>query len=304
MNCDNRGKSLQLYFVNGRPDGMLTAEMFNWTGHVLMFPRIQISAALNREEARRAGVYILFGEHEGKPLAYIGETGNISERTNYHDNKKVDWWDSAVVVTSANNRLNKDHVRYLEARLIQKAHQVGLVPLANNTNPSGPNLPEADQDSMEEFLKYLLMILPALRIDMFLDNRRPARCVVEPPDQENEVVVFELNVAGLRATAVLKGHEFVVQQDSQARAEWVGDPKYPSYAQRHADLVRSGVLSGVREDGHRVFTANYTFTSPSAAASVVLGRSEGGLTAWKVQGSDQTYRDWENDQPDDPPEDE
>ena len=34
----NIGKSLELFFIDGRPDGMLTAEVFNWTGHVLMTP--------------------------------------------------------------------------------------------------------------------------------------------------------------------------------------------------------------------------------------------------------------------------
>ena len=27
-----QGRSLELYFIDGRPDGMLTAEVFNWTG--------------------------------------------------------------------------------------------------------------------------------------------------------------------------------------------------------------------------------------------------------------------------------
>ncbi|MEZ5751520.1 MAG: hypothetical protein R3D60_05985 [Paracoccaceae bacterium] len=34
------GRSLELYFIDGRPDGMLTAEVFNWTGQG---PRIQIT---------------------------------------------------------------------------------------------------------------------------------------------------------------------------------------------------------------------------------------------------------------------
>jgi hypothetical protein len=46
-----QGRSLELYFIDGRPDGMLTAEVFNWTGHVLMAPRTQITEALQREEA-------------------------------------------------------------------------------------------------------------------------------------------------------------------------------------------------------------------------------------------------------------
>jgi hypothetical protein len=37
------GRSLELYFIDGHPEGMLTAEVFNWTGHVLKFPRAQQS---------------------------------------------------------------------------------------------------------------------------------------------------------------------------------------------------------------------------------------------------------------------
>jgi hypothetical protein len=46
MNINIKGRSLELYFIDGRPDGMLTAEVFNWTGHVLVTPRTQIGAAL------------------------------------------------------------------------------------------------------------------------------------------------------------------------------------------------------------------------------------------------------------------
>lgn len=42
-------RSLELFFIDGKPDGMLTAEVFNWTGHVLMSPRTQISEALKRQ---------------------------------------------------------------------------------------------------------------------------------------------------------------------------------------------------------------------------------------------------------------
>jgi len=34
---------------------MLTAEVFNWTGHVLVTPRTQIGAALARKEAQFTG---------------------------------------------------------------------------------------------------------------------------------------------------------------------------------------------------------------------------------------------------------
>lgn len=68
MTSPATGRSLELYYIDGRPDGMLTAEMFNWTGHVLMTPRTQLSQALGRTEAGYAGVYLLLGEREGEPL--------------------------------------------------------------------------------------------------------------------------------------------------------------------------------------------------------------------------------------------
>lgn len=79
-----KGQSLELFFIDGKPDGMLTAEVFNWTGHVLMTPRTQLSVALKRVEARYTGVYLLFGEDDGGPLAYIGEGEDIGAHIENH----------------------------------------------------------------------------------------------------------------------------------------------------------------------------------------------------------------------------
>src|SRR5205085_10084872 len=139
-----KGRSLELFFIDGKPDGMLTAEVFNWTGHVLMTPRTQISEALKREEMAYAGVYLLFGEKDGEPLAYIGEAEDVSERIRNQDTRK-DWWTSAVLVTSAAGNLNKAHVKYLEARLVEEAYSIGKIALENARTPARPGLSEAAQ---------------------------------------------------------------------------------------------------------------------------------------------------------------
>ncbi len=283
------GRSLELYFVDGKPDGMLTAKVFNWTGHVLMAPRTQIRTALSREEARYTGVYILLGERDGEPFAYIGEGEDISDRIRNHDTNK-DWWTSAVLVTSAADNLNKAHVKYLEARLVEEARGVGRVTLENGTTPTRPGLSEADQANMEAFLDYLLMVVPALRIDMFIRNTRPT----QPVGATSVGPVFELvNLKhGLKATAVLQDGEFVVEAGSIARSEWHGKGNWDNHCARLLDqLKKTGVL---QLDGqHCVFTQNYAFNSPSAAATVVSGRPAGGPVEWKVKGTRQTYKDWE-----------
>lgn len=288
-----KGRSLELYFIDGKPDGMLTAEVFNWTGHVLMAPRTQISEALARKEARYTGVYLLLGEREGEPLAYIGEAEDISDRIRSHDASR-DWWTTAVLVTSAANNLNKAHVKYLEARLVEVARAVGKVPLENGNTPPRSSLSEAGQANMESFLDYLLMIFPALRIDMFLNSRRAPSGNVSVASDEAAGVRFELNLKkhGIKANAVLREGEFVVQAGSTARREWAGfGTENSGYAILHSELTRTGVLAPQGEVC--LFTSDYAFASASAAAAVVCGRPSNGTLEWKVKGEVTTYKEWE-----------
>lgn len=306
MTSPSAGRSLELYYIDGRPDGMLTAEMFNWTGHVLMTPRSQLSDALVRPEASSAGVYLLFGERDGEPLAYIGEGEDISARIKSHDVGK-DWWATAILVTTAGNKLNKAHVRYLEARLIEEARRIGRTPLDNGTNPARPSLSEADVAKMEAFLENLLVVLPAVRVDTFIQRARkplPARLTAAPsstaaaaapaelliPD-ESPRFILQVRKHGLTATAIVEDGEFVVEAGSMARLQWEGREVAASgYARLHQELQRSGVLIGVGP--HCEFTTSYAFNSPSAAAAVVTGRQTNGALEWRT-ASGQTYKDWE-----------
>jgi hypothetical protein len=286
------GRSLELYFIEGKPDGMLTAEVFNWTGHVLMAPRTQIGAALSRKEARYTGAYLLLGDKDGEPHVYIGEAEEISDRIRNHDTKR-DWWTSAVLVTTSANNLNKAHVKYLEARLIEEAREVGRVALENATMPARPGLSEAAQSNMEAFLDYLLMVLPALRVDVFVKNTRPSMRV-SPGLEDAAGPRFELvnRKHRLQATAALENGDFIVDAGSLARSRWAGrGTEHTSYAQLRDDLQRMGVLRP--EGDHCVFAKSYAFNSPSAAAAVINGRPANGTTEWKVKGSGQTYKDWE-----------
>ncbi len=289
------GRSLELYFIDGKPDGMLTAEVFNWTGHVLMTPRTQIAKALDRIEAKRTGVYLLFGERDGDLLAYVGEAEETGKRLRDHAAMK-DWWNSAILVTTAGDSLHKAHVKYLEARLVEIAREVGSVPLENGNTPSRPSLSEAHIANMEVFLDTLLLVLPALRIDMFLDKRRSQKRLIEPMSEPMSPI-FELvnKKHGIRATAVLDDGEFVVQEGSLARSSWEGSTEEKThYFNLHQELIENGVL--LPSGDTRVFASDFAFSSTSAAGAVVNGRSTAGPREWKIQKTGQSYKDWEAEQ--------
>lgn len=294
------GRSLELYYVDGRPDGMVTAELFNWTGHVLMFPRTQLSAALARSETGYAGVYLLLGDQNGEPFAYIGEGEDISARIRQHDVRK-EWWNNVVLITASANKLNKAHVRYLEARLIARAKAIGHTPLDNLTAPILPTLSEADIAKMEAFIENLLIVLPAVRVDMFIQRARAATPLtsVAPVHrltdaQRNDAIgtrfLLESRKHSLRASAVMIDGEFVVEAGSMSKFEWTGLDHH-TYASLYAELRRSGVLT--EQGAHCVFNQNYAFRSPSAAAAVVNGRASNGQLDWRTADEGMTYKDWE-----------
>jgi hypothetical protein len=56
------------------------------------------------------------------------------------------------------------------------------------------------------------------------------------------------------------------------------------------NLVKQGVLQP-GADGRYTFVKPYSFSSPSAAAAVVLDRNSNGLSEWKVKGEKRTYND-------------
>lgn len=286
--------TLELFFIDGKPDGMLTAEVFGWTGHILVTPRTKLPDALKRKESSYTGVYVLLGELDDEPLAYIGEGENIANRIKTHDAKK-DWWTKAVLITTAANQLHKAHAQYLEARLVQEGSKASNINLENGTNPNLPSLSEAAIANMETFIDQLLMVLPALRVDLFTIKAKPDKQSSSKQMQSSSSTpTFELTLKkeGIAAVAILEDGEFVVQKGSLARATYIGDRSEKSYYWKYYDqLVNQGVL--VDQGRHKVFTQSYAFPSTSAAGAVCNGRSTAGPIAWKVKGSKKTYKEWE-----------
>lgn len=284
-----QGRSLELFFIDGNPEGMQTAEVFNWTGHVLYFPRTMVARALARPAARHTGVYVLLGEGENGPCAYIGESEDIALRIKTHDVQKDFWTHAALITTQANN-LHKAHVKYLEARLIEEASRIGRMPLDNSTTPARPGLSEAARANMEEFLETLFIVLPALRIDMFLERARREAASPETMEVAPQGQVFLLRSAksGADAKARVVNGEFIVEKDSVARGAWVG--VWSTYQRLHQELLKSGVL--VPQGGQLRFAKSYAFSSPSAASEVIQGRASNGTIEWKTPEG-KTYKEWE-----------
>lgn len=285
-------RSLELFFIDGTPDGMLTAEVFNWTGHLLFAPRTRLQEALRRKEAKHTGIYILLGVVDDEQTAYIGESENIASRITSHD-AKLDWWDSVVLITTTSDNLHKAHVKYLESRLVEKAKFAGLTNLQNGNTPTKSSLSEAHISNMEVFLETSDLVLPALGVRIFQPNTRPSK-VFENNQNDGARDTFFIESArnNLKADAYIDGPDFVVISGSTARSTWIGTKAHNlGYATLHEKLIARGVIQVT--NGNAVFTENYAFRSPSAAAAIIHGRAANGRTEWKHTETNLTYAEME-----------
>jgi hypothetical protein len=286
-----KGRTIRIYLVDGVPTGILTAEIINWTGKVIVAPRSQLAELAKREEARRTAVYCLIGsdpENPSKDRVYVGEGDNVLSRLTSRDNDVAkDFWTRAAIVISKDQNLTKAHGRYLESRLIEMAQKAGRATIANGTAPALPPLPEPDVADMEYFLDQVQLIFPVLSFG-FLHPKPSAAGTDGTPGGQSPT--FVLTVKGATARAREIGDEFVVLQGSQARKE--GPKSWTTYKPLRNQLLADGQLVDGQESDYYIFAEDVGFSSPSAGGAVVNAGNINGRIAWKVEGTGQTYQEW------------
>ena len=294
-NISQNGRTIRMFLVDGSANGVITAEIMNWTGHAVVGPRSKLPELLSRDEAVRTGIYFLTGSdtESSNPSVYIGEGDDVGKRLRAHaKDASKDFWEKVCFITSKDHNLTKAHGRYLESRLIEIAKAAGRATLTNSTSPDTVRLPEADVSDMEYFIDQIRLVLPVLGMDILRSTQ------AAETKKKSDEVVFELKSRkhSLEALAVERDDEFIVLKDSAAQSSWIGvRSEGTSYGQLHGALINQEKIA-LGADGHASFTDDVPFKSPSAAAAVVLGRPSNGRLEWRVKGTRKTYADWQNEQ--------
>ena len=275
-----RPTSIRIFLTDGTPDGIRIVEKSNWTGRAVVGSRSQLADALARDELNRPGVYVLAGtDDDGENRLYVGEADVLGDRLRSHANRK-DFWTWFVAFTSADENLNKAHVRYLEARLLVLAKTANQWVLENTAAPNQPPLSEADRADADWFLDEMLLIYPILGIDAF-------EAAASDPAPATSVGELVMDGRGVDARGRETKDGFVVLAGSRARKAETAAAK-PRLIDRRQQLLARGVLT---DDGtHYVFTQDYRFSSPSTAASVLAGGSSNGRKAWKTPDGARTLK--------------
>lgn len=269
-----RAKSIMLFLMDGDANGRIAAELSNWTGKAYKIPRNFLQSCIQRKELDAPGIYILLskGDDDLQPCAYIGESESVFNRLSQHSNQK-DFWTEAITFISKDNKLNKAHIKYLENKLYSTAFSVARFNLNNTSTPTRSNISEPEVAEMDEFFDNICLLTNALGCKIF----EPIAMLASKTPEN----IFEINSKGILARGIMTNEGFVVLKDSHFIKKIApGTQKNESFRSKRHKLISNSELY---EDGELLIAArDILFTSPSAAASQVLGRSANGLTEWRT----------------------
>lgn len=270
------GKTISLFLIEGDPNKRWVCELSNWNGKAYKIPRMDVKLCSDRPDLCGCGVYFLFGKSDDmqKDIIYIGEAENVYDRLKQHVQPSgKDFWNECVAFISKDNRLNKAHIKYLEHRCYELAKETGRYLIDNSSVPASASLTEAEQAEMEEYLYNVRLITNALGHKVF-----EPLVLSEPTSQtQNVQPILSISAArGAQASGQRTNDGFVVLKGSRVAnpATALCPPWVCTLRER---LVESGVI-----DRYWIFTENWLFSSPSTAASVVMGRKANGLLEWRT----------------------
>ncbi len=218
--ANSRGRTLKLYLVDGSPSAVISAELGNWSGKVLVASRSVLPDLIGRPETDQTGVYLLTGPDpasSNRTLVHVGESDTIKKRLISHDgDESKQFFTRICVIVSKDENLTKAHGRYLESRLLVLIKGAARARAVNGIQPQFRGLPEPEIADMEGFLSEIEVLLPVLGFDLLREGAdpEPSRNV-----ESGKRPTFLLAQAGISARAREAGGEFVVLAGSRARVK-------------------------------------------------------------------------------------
>lgn len=303
---------IRLILLDGDPEGLRVATIAGRTTTLTACPWPRLRTLLERDEARRPGVYMLVGTPiENSDLAfeqsvYVGECDALAERFgSTHHKADAAEWTQIFLATTSEGTFNKAHARLAEHRLRQRAVEAKRAAVLTKASSEG-KVDEGDAAFANEFVENVVVLAQTLGLSLFrppltLRQQPVSQAAVPgsvlqpsvPLSQSPSIAEFVFDYRKgepIRAKMATDGTEFVVLAGSLSRAEDL--PGLPLGVQARRLAARASGILVPDQDGFERFTADYPTTSPSAAGSMVYGSSCAGPVAWRHVGSAMLYKDW------------
>lgn len=272
-------KKLEIIYYDGQPDGIRSVRRHLSTITTYIIPRPLLSEAKKILGITRPGIYYLINENDENKIAqiYIGQTRNGVTRLDDH-NRSKDFWNKAIMFLSDNKTFSLDMLSGLEEYAIIKAHDSKRYKVENTVKPKY-EIDEYDLPSVEEVYEEIQFVMATLGYKMN-----------DAAQTQSNVERFHTTRNGVIAYGIYSGEQFEVLEGSEINMAKKNSERQQIQKQRQNALKHGEI---VEYNGKFILKVSMSFSSPSTAASFVLGCSANGWVEWKNKEGktlDEIYR--------------
>ena len=277
-----RGKSINIFLMDGEPTGRIKCTLANWTGVAYKIPRTTLDLCKERDDLKQSGIYFLFGtsDHTGNNVVYVGQAGarkngeGLLYRLQEHKrNPDKEYWTEAIVFTTSNNSFGPTEISCLENRFCGLALAAHRYDVKNGNDPTHGNITEEKESELEEFVDYARIVMGTLGHKVFEPIVALQPTAAEVAESDNEPLLY-FNRTNLKATGRRTSEGFVVFKGSAVVSAL--QKSCPENAVKLRERYKDKI------DGNHILTEDLLFTSPSTAAAFVGGSSLNGNELWKT----------------------
>lgn len=284
-----RGKSINLFLMDGDASGRIKCTLANWTGIAYKIPRTALDRCKERDDLKQSGVYFLMGtsDQTDESVVYIGQAGarkngeGILNRLLEHKrNPEKDYWTEAIVFTISNNSFGPTEISYLENRFCNLALVAKRYKVKNGNDPTPGNITEEKESELEEFADYAKLIMGTLGHKVFVPLTKATTT-----NEQTTADVREQPEIELYLKRAVKDYGVTVSAVGRQTSEGFVVLKGSTISPTDNRTVSMGIKKrrqSAKVDANHVLLEDVLFSSPSGAAVFVIGKSSNGWDAWRT----------------------
>jgi len=256
-----------------------------------VLPRDKVAEVAKKQpHLQQYGFYILLGRNKNmKPMAYVGQTNDFTNRVNDHKQKK-DFWDTALVFVSKSDEIFPSEALYLEYLGWKAAKEANNYIIENSKDINEPHLSADKQNEMELFFEDI----------QFLTRFYGCRVFDRPEKQPVAESAIEFTMlmpkSGMKATLNFykESQRYVIVAGSTILAQTFdscgkGMQEFRKQVIENKKLVaKNGELCQLLQD----IEIPETSCSPSGAASFCAGTARQGTESWADKNGKRYPKEW------------
>lgn len=255
-----------------------------------VLPREKVTEVAKKQpHLQQYGFYILLGRDKDlKPMAYIGQTNDFTNRVNDHKQKK-DFWDTALVFVSKSDEIFPSEALYLEYLGWKAAKEAGNYVIENTKDINEPHLSADKQNEMELFFEDIQFLTRFYGCKVFDEPEKliePEKCFEFKLHKPQNGVLAYLKFYRQSQRYIIKAGSTILKKTKSCSK---GIKEFREQVMANKKLSQNdGDIFVLLQD----IVIPESSCSPSGAASFCTGTSMQGTEAWVADDQQRYPSEW------------